>query len=207
MIFAVANLASGLALYAKMILAQKVSKILGSDKLGDLGTAALSTAIAADISITCSLLFYMNRFRSTVSEEDYANRRTLPMINRLMFYLINVGAVTSLTDIVTLVLSDVLIHPSNLKFYALFEVVGNLYANSLLATLNARDSLRSISQVDSSITTPRNPTTGLNFAHPVNAINNAGTSVRLEDMSSVGRTSMKKVIGNDFTFDLSQDST
>ncbi|KAF8881875.1 hypothetical protein BD779DRAFT_1544613 [Infundibulicybe gibba] len=66
------------------------------------------------------------------------------MINRLVFYAINVGILISATDLVVLALSSSGPHFStvNLYYLALFEIVGNLYANSLLASLNARTSLR-----------------------------------------------------------------
>ncbi|KAJ3756082.1 hypothetical protein EV360DRAFT_72295 [Lentinula raphanica] len=139
-LLALANFVMTIALYAESVLAQKFSNIQGPKKLtGDFATAALSTAIAADVTITFSLLFYVSRFRSHADE-----KKTLPMINRLIFYLINIGIVTSVGDIAVLVLSDINTATPSLKYYALYEVVGNFYANSLLATFNTRDNLRNI---------------------------------------------------------------
>ncbi|KAF9064029.1 hypothetical protein BDP27DRAFT_1426252 [Rhodocollybia butyracea] len=184
MILAVANLAANLALYVEITLAQELSKIQGSDKLGNLATIGLASSIAADVSITFSLLFYVNRFRAHIEE-----KRTLRLINRIMFYLINVGALTSMIDIATLVLCDALTNPPNLKFYALAEVTGNLYANSLLATLNARDSLKTISEAE---TTPANPASVLVFARAANS-SSALASVGVEDVNHSGGTNHVKV--------------
>ncbi|KAJ3925223.1 MAG: hypothetical protein NXY57DRAFT_1032451 [Lentinula lateritia] len=129
-VLALANFVMTIALCAESVIAEIFSNIQGPKKLtGEFATAALSTAIAADVTITFSLLFYVSRFRSQVDE-----KRTLPMMNRLIFYLINIGIVTSVGDIVVLILSNIHTASPTLKYYALYEVVGNFYANSLLAT-------------------------------------------------------------------------
>ncbi|KAJ3911211.1 hypothetical protein F5877DRAFT_73363 [Lentinula edodes] len=150
-------------------------KILSKDNwllIGSIIVLALANfAIAADVTITFSLLFYVSRFRSQVDE-----KRTLPMMNRLIFYLINIGIVTStfltmflfsVGDIVVLILSDIHTASPTLKYYALYEVVGNFYANSLLATFNTRDGLRNIhdaAAADGSLAQNHNQDTNLVFA-------------------------------------------
>ncbi|OJT13595.1 hypothetical protein TRAPUB_9860 [Trametes pubescens] len=61
--------------------------------------------------------------------------RTDHLANKLTFWAINIGALTSIVDVLVLAFSEA---TSNLIFLALYTVVGNLYSNSLLATLNIR---------------------------------------------------------------------
>ncbi|KAF9028221.1 hypothetical protein BDP27DRAFT_1456314 [Rhodocollybia butyracea] len=180
---AVANLAANMGLFAEFTLAQGLSKIQGSDKLGNIATIGLASSIAADVSITGSLLFYVNRFRSHTQE-----KRTLRLIKRVMFYLINVGVLTTMIDIATLVLCDGFSYPPNLDFYALAEVTGNIYSNSLLSTLNARDSLKSVSEAE---VMPENPVSVLVFAHSVNP-GSALTSLGSENISCSGDTDVSE---------------
>ncbi|KAJ4466296.1 hypothetical protein J3R30DRAFT_3589630 [Lentinula aciculospora] len=196
-ILALANFVMTIALYAESVLAQKFSNIQGPKKLtGDFATAALSTAIAADVTITFSLLFYVSRFRSHADEKS-----TLPMINRLIFYLINVGIVTSVGDIAVLTLSDINTATPSLKYYALYEVVGNFYANSLLATFNTRDSLRNIhdaAAADGSLKQPNHPHQGTNIVfavrNPVSSdptvSSTFGPGIGLEDVGSSMRSTV-----------------
>ncbi|KAF5350621.1 hypothetical protein D9756_008619 [Leucocoprinus leucothites] len=95
-------------------------------------TAALACAVGADWLITGSLVKF---FRDSQNEYPKTNQ----LLKKLIFYSVNMGLLTSLADVVVLVLANV---PwSFLNFYQLtvFEIVGNLYANSFLACLNARD--------------------------------------------------------------------
>ncbi|KAF8515193.1 hypothetical protein JB92DRAFT_2915761, partial [Gautieria morchelliformis] len=81
--------------HTSSIAADTFSKIQAADNLpGNFATAALSCAIAADVSITVFLLYCLNRY----------------------------------------LLSDGPLH-GGLQYYAMYEVVGNFYANSLLGTV------------------------------------------------------------------------
>ncbi|KAF5387459.1 hypothetical protein D9757_007764 [Collybiopsis confluens] len=57
------------------------------------------------------------------------------LINKLIFWAMNTGALTSLVSLTVLFTSE---FSKDLIFLAIFEVVGTVYANSLLATLNIR---------------------------------------------------------------------
>ncbi|KAI3615022.1 hypothetical protein WG66_016853 [Moniliophthora roreri] len=92
---------------------------------------ALSCNAALDIICALALSYYLHTSRSGV-------KSTETLINRLIAHAINNGALTSLADIsVVIFLAPI---PKNLVYLGIFEIVGNLYANSLLSTLNSRNS-------------------------------------------------------------------
>ncbi|KDR69561.1 hypothetical protein GALMADRAFT_145313 [Galerina marginata CBS 339.88] len=97
--------------------------------------ASLSLAVATDILTAASLSYYLHTSRSGIERTD-------TLINKLMAYAINNGILTSLFDIIVLTFDTV--EPNNLIFLAIFQVVGNLYTNSMMATLNSRHSLSKV---------------------------------------------------------------
>ncbi|KAH8108806.1 hypothetical protein DFH11DRAFT_1731650 [Phellopilus nigrolimitatus] len=94
-------------------------------------TTGLASSIAADSTISVSLAYFLNSKRTGFS-------KTNRLINRLIFFAINIGMLTSLTDVAVLSCSSALKGPS-LAYLSIYEIVSKLYANSLLATLNMRD--------------------------------------------------------------------
>ncbi|TFY60302.1 hypothetical protein EVG20_g7465 [Dentipellis fragilis] len=102
----------------------------------NLALSALSCAITTDWLITGSLIMYLEKSRMVIS------RRTSVLVDRLIYYAINIGILTSLTDVAVLALTALNLSNS-LVYLAVFDVVGNFYANSLLATLNVRKSMAS----------------------------------------------------------------
>jgi len=94
--------------------------------------ASLALAVVTDVIIAGSLSFYLHTSRSGVTSTD-------TLINKLMAYAINNGILTSVFDIIVLIY--VTTQPHNLIFLAVFQIVGNLYTNSMMATLNSRISL------------------------------------------------------------------
>jgi len=94
----------------------------------DIVKISLSLGVATDMIIAGSLSFYLHTSRSGMES-------TNTLINKLMVYTINNGILTSVFDIIVLgFVTDV----HNLIFFSIFQVVGNLYTNSMMATLNAR---------------------------------------------------------------------
>ncbi|KAI3615052.1 hypothetical protein WG66_016833 [Moniliophthora roreri] len=92
---------------------------------------ALSFTAAVDMICATALSYYLHSNRSGIQRSD-------TLINKLIIHSINNGALTSLASIsVVIVMAP---KPKNLLYLAIFEVVGNLYANSLLSTLNSRKS-------------------------------------------------------------------
>ncbi|KAJ7031262.1 hypothetical protein C8F04DRAFT_1111384, partial [Mycena alexandri] len=106
----------------------------GVDKLFALTpeiTLWLSATAAADVLCTGSLVWTFSRHKQRSTFE-----RTGSIINKLIRYSVETGAVTSLGAIieVTLWLTT---HQYNIHF-VFFLVLGKLYSNMLMATLNAR---------------------------------------------------------------------
>ncbi|KAF8901584.1 hypothetical protein CPB85DRAFT_1564827 [Mucidula mucida] len=91
-------------------------------------STSLALSVLADIMIAVSIGYYLNRGRSGFSKTDH-------LINKLIFYALNVGILTSILDFAVLITSEV---DDSLIFLAIFEVVGSVYFNSLLAMLNIR---------------------------------------------------------------------
>ncbi|KAL0950565.1 hypothetical protein HGRIS_007367 [Hohenbuehelia grisea] len=94
-------------------------------------TASLSVAALADLSTAVAVSYLLHSSRSGWKSTD-------TLINRLIVYAIHNGLLTSIMDIIVLIFVTVQQH--NLIFVAIFTVLGNLYAISMLATLNARRS-------------------------------------------------------------------
>ncbi|KAI0706370.1 hypothetical protein C8Q76DRAFT_156810 [Earliella scabrosa] len=91
-------------------------------------------AVTADLLLTTVLIISLRKSRTGV-------RRTDSMIDVLIMYSINTGLVTGIFNILSLALS--IAYPDKL-LYASFGIAGTkLYATSLLAALNSRQSLAS----------------------------------------------------------------
>ncbi|KAF8881879.1 hypothetical protein BD779DRAFT_1675220 [Infundibulicybe gibba] len=140
--FTISNLVVGICDYTYSILETTFSRI-NKGFTDDFSTAALCCVIAADWTITGSLIYYLRRNRT---ESGWS--RTNTIVDRLVFYAINVGILISAADLVVLALSSIHLRIVNLYYLALFEIVGNLYANSLVASLNARTGLRQQANVE-----------------------------------------------------------
>ncbi|KIJ64042.1 hypothetical protein HYDPIDRAFT_112568 [Hydnomerulius pinastri MD-312] len=85
----------------------------------------------ADTLIAVALCYYLHKNRSGM-------RRMEHIINRLLLYSINTGALTSLFAILVIIMF--LAFPATLVFVAFVQVQSKLYAISLLASLNSRKS-------------------------------------------------------------------
>ncbi|TFK41524.1 hypothetical protein BDQ12DRAFT_388149 [Crucibulum laeve] len=96
--------------------------------------ASISVSVATDILIASSLSYHLHHSRTGLRSTD-------TLINKLTIFAINNGVLTSVFGIVTLIALRV--KSDNLVYFAVFQVIGNLYTNSLLATLNARRSMTS----------------------------------------------------------------
>ncbi|KAI0292078.1 hypothetical protein B0F90DRAFT_1772820 [Multifurca ochricompacta] len=93
---------------------------------GYIFTLGLSLACTLDILITATI-------RTGFHEMDH-------IIDTIMLYTFNNGALTCATTVVSLICWVTM--PGNLIFLGLHFAISKLYANSLLATLNSRRSLR-----------------------------------------------------------------
>ncbi|KAJ6600372.1 hypothetical protein DFH09DRAFT_594706 [Mycena vulgaris] len=87
------------------------------------------TAAACDILITMALIFYLHSWR-------HSGIRTTEMIDALILYAVCRGILTAITQIMFLALN---VGTPNRTFWQPFhQVVGKLYVNSILASLNVR---------------------------------------------------------------------
>jgi hypothetical protein len=96
-------------------------------------TLGLSVSLALDILITIFLFYFLMLNRS---ESTSMNR----VIDTLILYTFENGSLTCAATLASLIFW--LIMPTNSVFMALHFVISKLYANSLLATLNARRQLQ-----------------------------------------------------------------
>ncbi|KAH9914898.1 uncharacterized protein BXZ73DRAFT_81507 [Epithele typhae] len=100
-------------------------------------TIGLSSAASLDVLITAAMCFYLRRGRSGFGSMD-------KIIDSITAYTIETGMLTCVTTTVSLICW--LAMPTNLVFLGLHFAISKLYANSFLATLNARKSLVAKSQ-------------------------------------------------------------
>ncbi|KAI0788093.1 hypothetical protein C8Q74DRAFT_1195996 [Fomes fomentarius] len=99
---------------------------------GGLGSAAL-----VDILVALTLTIYLKRRRSSDSWPKESNS----MVNRILLYAVNTGAITCTASILCVILFAV--QKNSLTFLGLVEVQAKLYSNSFLGSLNARSHIRS----------------------------------------------------------------
>ncbi|ESK83237.1 hypothetical protein Moror_3264, partial [Moniliophthora roreri MCA 2997] len=95
-----------------------------------IGIAPLFCNAAGDVICAVALSYYLHSNRSGIKSTD-------TRINKLIIHAINNGVLTVVAAISTVVFA--IAKPKNLVYQAVFQVVGNLYANSLLSTLNSRN--------------------------------------------------------------------
>ncbi|KAF8814032.1 hypothetical protein BYT27DRAFT_7180283 [Phlegmacium glaucopus] len=123
-------------------------------------TLGLSLSCAVDIMITFSLFFLLEKNRKETIMLQH-------VIDSLILYAFEIGSLTSAATVVSM-LCWVLLNNS-LIFLGLHFVIGQLYANSLLATLNSRDGIRraySSSLEHYNLTLQENGAGTLQFYHP-----------------------------------------
>ncbi|KAI0809170.1 hypothetical protein BC629DRAFT_1095055 [Irpex lacteus] len=99
-----------------------------------LSPLALATSMAANVAIMVALSYLLHRSRSGLKSTNH-------LINVLMFYTIQAGALIIVVDIAVIILNQYFSR-TGLVYIAVYSMLGNLYANSVLASLNARASLR-----------------------------------------------------------------
>ncbi|KAI0749917.1 hypothetical protein C8Q80DRAFT_1102387 [Daedaleopsis nitida] len=98
---------------------------------GGLGSAAL-----VDILVALTLTIYLKRRRS----HDAWPKESNSMVNRILLYAVNTGAITCSASILCVILFAV--QKNSLTFLGLVEIQAKLYSNSFLGSLNARSHIR-----------------------------------------------------------------
>ncbi|KAJ7791337.1 hypothetical protein B0H14DRAFT_3890663 [Mycena olivaceomarginata] len=101
---------------------------------------AWSISVATDLTITATLVFHLHQQRKEVNESP----RTAALVDKLILWTIETGALTSLTSIVALTCFITMRH--NLIFLAFFALEAQMFSNSLLASLNSREALREMNE-------------------------------------------------------------
>jgi len=96
-------------------------------------TLGLGSAAVADLLIASSMVFLLKRARTGIPRTD-------SIIATLIIYAINTGLTTSIVAVICVICFALM--PTNFIWLSFFWIFGKLYANSLLANLNAREALR-----------------------------------------------------------------
>ncbi|KAJ3895972.1 hypothetical protein GG344DRAFT_61737 [Lentinula edodes] len=98
-------------------------------ELKGLSVAVNALAVASDLLIAGTLTFMFQHCKTGFKRSD-------TMLNKLIFLVINTGAVTSLCAVASLV--SILAAPNSFIYISFFFSMGRLYMNALLMSLNAR---------------------------------------------------------------------
>ncbi|KAI0684948.1 hypothetical protein BC835DRAFT_1421765 [Cytidiella melzeri] len=94
--------------------------------------ATFAVGLAADLAITATLVYYLSSSRTGFA---HTNRK----IQTLVHYTVSTGA---LTVVVSAVVVGTVTLKNTLLFGGLVEIISKLYANSMLAMLNARKTIQ-----------------------------------------------------------------
>ncbi|THH18031.1 hypothetical protein EW146_g2894 [Bondarzewia mesenterica] len=108
--------------------------------LKGLSMAVNATTAASDVVIALSLVSMLHFSRTGFKRSD-------SIINKLILYTVNTGLLTSIDAVCSLATIAAL--PNTFIYICFFFALGRLYANSLLATLNARKSILGSSKGES----------------------------------------------------------
>lgn len=131
MLIVIAHFAFGLETVILMFIKKEFSAL--SDITLYAATPFAITAVLSDVFIAASLCILLHGNRSPFNE-------TNTLVNTLIIYAINRCLLTSVVAVVEVIAFAII--PGSLWFIAIDFVIGKLYANSLLASLNSRSALR-----------------------------------------------------------------
>ncbi|KAJ7584711.1 hypothetical protein C8J56DRAFT_1054190 [Mycena floridula] len=106
-------------------------------KLKAISITVNGLAAAGDVIIAAALSFFLHTSRTGF-------RRSDTMINKLIVFAVNTGFLTSLCAIASLI--SIITAPNTFLYISFFFIIGRLYSNSLLASLNARKMIRTASE-------------------------------------------------------------
>ncbi|OCH88914.1 hypothetical protein OBBRIDRAFT_794804 [Obba rivulosa] len=125
--------------------------------------SGLACSMAADFLITVSLCYYLRKIRSGMLKTDR-------LISVIVMYTVNTGLLTSAVATCAIILTTV--YSKQLWLSIPFSLVSKCYVNSVLATLNAREKLRSMHSglVLSPTMLERSDLTGLREQHIVSEV-------------------------------------
>jgi len=113
-------------------------------QFGWLITTAASVGVGNDLLITVTLVLVLQKQRGEVQA------RTVPLVDRLIIWTMETGLMTTVASLATLICF--LTMKGNLVWGGVFVVVSRLYSNSVLASLNSRQTLRTMNTGYPSVT-------------------------------------------------------
>jgi hypothetical protein len=116
------------------ILAYVSNVTLSSQTFLIVGSITPSFLVLCDITITATLSWYLRSFRS-LGREDHSNK----LIDKIVIYTVSRGTITAVAQ--TFFLAIYVAWPSKTYWIPFQLVLGKLYINSVLATLNIRRNL------------------------------------------------------------------
>ncbi|KAG2151879.1 hypothetical protein BD769DRAFT_1562596 [Suillus cothurnatus] len=119
-----------------IIYVANISKFIDFSQISNIKPLSISVnAVAAvgDLLITVLLCGFLQQSRTGFHRSD-------TLITKLMVFSINTGLLTSVCAVMSLI--STLAWPDTFIYIAFYFCLGRLYCNSLLATLNARKSIR-----------------------------------------------------------------
>ncbi|KAF8553856.1 hypothetical protein OG21DRAFT_1182638 [Imleria badia] len=119
--------------------------------------------IVGDTFSATTMAYHLTKFKSWSHELPRSRPRRIDvLLNRLLIFAVATGALTSLVDLIALVLT--LSQPHSLAFLSAILVQTRLYANSLLASLNIRNA--TLRAYDNACSPLELPAISLRFARP-----------------------------------------
>ncbi|KAG1751867.1 hypothetical protein EDB19DRAFT_1205616 [Suillus lakei] len=144
------------------------------------------TAVLSDIFIAASLCILLHGNRSPIVE-------TNALVNTLILYAINRCLLTSVVAVAEVIAFA--ISPGSLWFIAIDFVIGKLYANSLLASLNSRSALRGRNHTHNDSTNFRVNT--INLTGLQSSSDSGGTQSKTTTSTVSARARVKPVPGGE----------
>ncbi|KAL6307329.1 hypothetical protein BKA93DRAFT_100167 [Sparassis latifolia] len=103
---------------------------------------SLGAGTAADVLITASLVYLLRGHKTGFNVTD-------TIVNRIVFYTVNTGLLTSVVGIVVIITFVSI--PHDMIYFSIYLTLSKLYINALLATLNARRATRGCGVEDSTL--------------------------------------------------------
>ncbi|KAF9008576.1 hypothetical protein BDZ89DRAFT_1078919 [Hymenopellis radicata] len=125
----VALVDSGFLLHVSVMFAKERSVFTFIEFAWEVSTG-LAAAAACDITITVSVVILLSNRKTT------GFKKTESVINQLVRFNIETGFLTSIAALVELVLFQVV--PHSTWYIMVFQILGGLYSNTFMATLNYR---------------------------------------------------------------------
>ncbi|KAG5723755.1 hypothetical protein E4T56_gene2209 [Termitomyces sp. T112] len=119
------------------IKALKLKTWVQLEQLKGLSMVVNILAALGDGLIAGTLCYFLQRSRTGFKKSD-------TMISKLILFTVSTGVLTSICAIASLI--SILVWPSTLIYAAFYFCLGRLYSNSVLATLNARQSIRELGE-------------------------------------------------------------